>query len=107
MAHISQIKFVRDTPRSRAHKAGEAKYLGEPCRRKHSGIRYTSSGECVDCAPLKNARNRERRIEKKRKDSYIPKAVAAGAALIDNNKILFRVSSFVDFCESIRMGKEL
>lgn len=25
------------------------KYQGKPCKRKHSGLRYRSSGACVDC----------------------------------------------------------
>lgn len=37
------------TARKAAHLSGHTKYLGKPCRHGHSGLRYVSTGGCVDC----------------------------------------------------------
>lgn len=36
--------------RKEAIAAGEKRYQGKPCPVGHNGLRYTSSGSCVECA---------------------------------------------------------
>lgn len=48
------------SPRVEAAKARLKKYQGEPCSRGHDGVRYTSTGSCVDCAKLATASNNDR-----------------------------------------------
>ncbi len=50
------------TARITAKAAGELTYKGTPCKRGHSGHRYTSSGNCVECYAL---RHRDPSIERR------------------------------------------
>lgn len=42
------------TARITAKAEGEPTYKGTSCKRGHSGWRYTTSGNCVECAALRN-----------------------------------------------------
>lgn len=51
-----------DTPRKKPHFAGPEyglKYQGKPCRKGHNGMKYVSSGRCVQCK-LDRDRRRDR-----------------------------------------------
>lgn len=39
----------RDTIRATALASGAIHYAGKPCRKGHAGLRYVSTGACVDC----------------------------------------------------------
>src|SRR5574337_1027423 len=42
----------KDTAREAARVSGKSKYDGNPCKHGHSGLRYTSTGGCVECVYL-------------------------------------------------------
>lgn len=41
-----------DLAKRAAKSAGQIKFLGSKCNHGHSGLRYTSTGQCVDCIPF-------------------------------------------------------
>ena len=43
-----------------AARAQQKRYQGAPCNHGHSGVRYTSSGQCVECADAATEARRER-----------------------------------------------
>ena len=43
-----------------AAKAQQKRYQGAPCLKGHPGVRYTSSGQCVECADSHTEARRER-----------------------------------------------
>ena len=52
-----------DTPRKIAKSLGQKRYQGAPCPKGHSGIRYVTSMDCVECrAFLKAMSGRRKRI---------------------------------------------
>lgn len=48
------------TNRNDAALAQSIHYQGEPCKRGHSGLRYTVSGNCVECTKIASANGHER-----------------------------------------------
>lgn len=48
-----------DMAKRAAELAGERKFQGSRCIHGHSGIRYTSSGCCVDCTILARERKQK------------------------------------------------
>lgn len=44
-----KVRSDKCTQREEARAAGQAKYLGKPCTHGHGGMRYTSTGGCVEC----------------------------------------------------------
>lgn len=38
-----------DLAKQAARAAGKIKFMGSPCVNGHDGIRYTSTGQCVNC----------------------------------------------------------
>ena len=42
------------SPRQDAAKRGEQKYQGAPCKNGHAGLRYVSTGQCIDCMQAAN-----------------------------------------------------
>ena len=43
-----------------AAKAGQKRFQGKPCQYGHPGVRYTTSGQCVECCELLNQARREK-----------------------------------------------
>jgi len=41
-----------DMAKLAARAAGQKKFQGSPCVNGHSGIRYSSTGQCVDCLQM-------------------------------------------------------
>ena len=48
------------TSQMEAARAQQKRYQGAPCTHGHSGVRYTSSGQCVQCADASTEARRER-----------------------------------------------
>lgn len=44
-----QVENKLDEARLKAIETGRLKYQGNPCKHGHNGIRYSSTGGCVDC----------------------------------------------------------
>jgi hypothetical protein len=42
-----------DKAKIAAREAGESRYQGNDCRRKHGGLRYSSTGHCVLCLKMR------------------------------------------------------
>ena len=51
------------TKRRDAAEARQRTYLGTPCHRGHGGLRYTATGNCVECSRYQ-ARERYAEISK-------------------------------------------
>ena len=49
-----------DLAKQAARAAGLSKFIGSRCKHGHSGIRYTSTGQCVDCIPMYRQLNKEK-----------------------------------------------
>ena len=43
---------IKCQARANAKKAGDIRYLGNPCIHGHSGVRHTSTGGCVECVNI-------------------------------------------------------
>lgn len=62
------VKYMNtpDLAKQAAAKAGLLKFQGSDCKYGHGGIRYTKTGQCVDCIPmyrdLKKEKNNEQNI---------------------------------------------
>lgn len=41
-----------DVAKHAARAAGQMKYIGNCCKHGHDGIRYASTGQCVECLPM-------------------------------------------------------
>ena len=41
--------------REQAHQGGWQKYQGNPCKRGHDGVRFSSTGQCVACMDARNS----------------------------------------------------
>lgn len=50
-----------DKAKLAAQAAGKTKFVGSRCKHGHNGIRYTSTGQCVDCIPYYRELKRENR----------------------------------------------
>lgn len=48
-----------DPSKLAARAAGQMKFQGSRCKYGHNGIRYTSTGQCVDCIPMYRQRDKE------------------------------------------------
>ena len=46
------------TARQAARVACKTKYLGKPCKHGHGGLRYVSTGGCMDCCTSNRYRKR-------------------------------------------------
>lgn len=47
------------TSRLAAAKARQKTFLGRPCPDGHNGLRYTSSGQCVECTKARGRVNND------------------------------------------------
>ena len=82
--------------------AGEKFFIGDSCKRGHSGTRYTISGSCVECGALASARcsanpkYRARKLERNRKyrEENPEQILAYQADYYQRNKERYRVNSF-------------
>lgn len=53
-------KTAASVARKAALHAGEAIYMGQPCRNGHDGTRYASTRSCVQCAKANRAKQTAR-----------------------------------------------
>jgi len=47
------------TPKHEARRLGLKVYKGSPCLRGHAGLRYVSTGGCIECEGLRKRRRRK------------------------------------------------
>lgn len=52
---MDEITTEVNTPRLLAAKARQKYYLGNDCPQAHGGMRYTSSGQCIECTKKRMA----------------------------------------------------
>ncbi len=50
----SMLMFLPMSPRQEAAKRGDQKYQGAACKNGHAGLRYVSTGQCIDCMQAAN-----------------------------------------------------
>ena len=53
-----------DLAKLAARQAGLVKFQGSPCINGHPGIRYASTGQCVDCIPYYRDKQKEKSNER-------------------------------------------
>lgn len=52
-----------DISRQAASQAKETKFFGGDCKRKHGGLRYTKTGNCVECMQFHRDKKISQEIE--------------------------------------------